>query len=60
MDQAIYIIEFKVNDKQNGLEQIKSKNYATKYLNDKKDIYLVGIHFDTKEKNISNFEWERV
>jgi hypothetical protein len=58
MDQAIYIFEFKVDDK-GALAQIKEKEYATKYLNHNKDIYLIGIEFDTKEKNISGFEWER-
>jgi len=59
MDKAIYILEFKVDGKQNALEQIKQKEYAIKYLNDKKDIYLIGIEFDTVEKNISRFEWEK-
>ena len=59
MDQAIYILEFKVDSKENPLEQIKQKEYATKYLKDKKDIYLVGIHFNTEKKNISQFEWEK-
>lgn len=60
MEQAIYILEFKVDGKGNALEQIKQKEYALKYLNDKKDIYLIGIHFDTNEKNISAFEWEKI
>ncbi|WP_198304791.1 ATP-binding protein [Arcobacter vandammei] len=59
MPQAIFIIEFKVDGK-NALEQIKENNYAQKYLQEKKDIYLVGIEFDSKEKNISNFEWEKI
>ena len=61
MDQAIYILEFKVDGNEGeALKQIKQKEYATKYLNENKDIYLVGIAFDTDEKSISNFEWERV
>ena len=59
MDNVIYIIEFKVDNKQNALQQIKEKKYYEKYLNYNKDIYLVGIDFDTNDKNISNFEWER-
>ncbi|MEA1893018.1 MAG: AAA family ATPase, partial [Campylobacterota bacterium] len=58
MEQAIYIIEFKVGDG-NALQQIKDKQYSQKYLNENKDIYLVGINFDEGEKNISSFEWER-
>ncbi len=60
MDQAIYILEFKIDGKENALEQIKQKEYATKYLNDTKDIYLIGIDFNTSEKNISTFEWEKI
>ena len=59
MDNAIYIIEFKVDSKQNALQQIKEKKYYEKYINYSKDIYLVGIDFDTNDKNISNFEWEK-
>jgi hypothetical protein len=59
MDQAIYILEFKV-DGTSALQQIKDKNYAQKYLNDKRDIYLIGIEFSSNKKNISNFEWEKV
>lgn len=59
MDNAIYILEFKV-DAKDALKQIKAKEYAKKYLNHNKNIYLIGVEFDTNEKNISNFEWERV
>ena len=59
MDNAIYIIEFKVDSKQNALQQIKEKKYYEKYLNHNKDIYLVGIDFDTNDKNINGFEWEK-
>ncbi|MDX9814603.1 MAG: hypothetical protein RBS91_08110 [Sulfurimonadaceae bacterium] len=37
---------------------MKTKNYAQKYLNENKPIYLVGINFDESEKNITEFEWE--
>ncbi len=39
--------------------QIKERNYASKYMNEGKDIYLVGINFDEEERNIGGFEWER-
>jgi len=58
--RAIYIIEFKIEGKENALEQIKTKGYASAYLNSKKDIYLVGIHFDKAVRNISQFEWEKI
>ncbi len=59
INENIFIIEFKVGS-QNALAQIKSRNYHQKYLNENKNIYLVGINFDENEKNISNFEWEKV
>lgn len=60
LPNAIYIIEFKVDGTTNALDQIKSRNYAGKYRADQKKIFLVGIHFDSKEKNISKFEWEKI
>jgi len=60
IEDKIYIIEFKVDSKNQALKQIKEKKYYEKYLNEDKDIYLVGIEFDKKEKNISNFEWEEI
>ena len=58
----IYIIEFKVDAKKEGeaLQQIKDKNYVKKYLTQSNEIYLVGIEFDSSEKNIGFFEFERV
>jgi hypothetical protein len=61
IENTIYIIEFKVDGtKGEALEQIKTKNYHQKYLQENKQICLVGIEFDTTEKNIRNFEWESV
>ena len=59
LHNAIYIIEFKVGN-ENALQQIKDKQYADKYLDEQKDIYLVGINFDEDKKNISKFEWEKI
>ncbi|MCB4205195.1 ATP-binding protein [Deferribacterales bacterium Es71-Z0220] len=57
----IYILEFKVDSKKGeALSQIKKRKYAEKYLNDNKQIYLIGIEFSSEEKNIINFEWEKL
>jgi len=56
---AIYIIEFKT-DGTNALAQIKAKGYHQKYQSDNLPLYLLGIEFDTKERNISGVEWEKV
>jgi Holliday junction resolvase-like predicted endonuclease len=54
----IYIVEFKVGT-EDALQQIKDKKYPQKYLNENKDIYLIGINFDEDEKNIKEFKWEK-
>jgi hypothetical protein len=59
LSNVIYIIEFKV-DGTSALGQIKEKKYHEKYLDEDKEIYLVGIEFSKEEKNISCFEWEKV
>ena len=57
MEHKIYLIEFKVGGG-NALQQIKEKKYYEKYRQHGKDIYLIGINFDEKERNISGFAWE--
>jgi hypothetical protein len=60
---SVYIIEFKVvEDKEEGvaLKQIKEKKYYEKYMGKYQEIYLIGIEFSKKDKNIVSFEWERV
>jgi len=60
---SVYIVEFKVvEDKEEGvaLKQIKDKRYYEKYIGKYNDIYLIGIEFSKKDKNIVSFEWERV
>jgi len=60
---SVYIIEFKVvEDKEEGvaLKQIKEKRYYEKYKVKYNDIYLIGIEFSKKDKNIVGFEWEKV
>ena len=55
----VYIIEFKVVEiagTGSALEQIKEKKYHEKYAG--QDVYLVGIEFSHKDRNIVNFEWE--
>ncbi len=55
----VYILEFKVGS-DDALAQIKAKRYHEKYLGKYDEIYLVGINFDEKERNLSKFEWEKL
>ena len=54
---SIYIFEFKVDKKE---DVIKERKYYEKYLSDGIDIYMVGINFDSKLKNISEYRWEKL
>ncbi|MBS3779400.1 MAG: PD-(D/E)XK nuclease domain-containing protein [Desulfovermiculus sp.] len=41
-----------------ALEQIREKDYARKYMGDGRTVYLIGIDFDSGQRNLSGFEWE--
>ena len=62
-DDSVYIIEFKVvedKEEHKALKQIKEKRYYEKYMGKYQEVYLMGIEFSKKDKNIVSFEWERV
>jgi hypothetical protein len=48
-----------MKDNKDPLQQIKEKKYYEKYLNENKNIYLVGIEFDEEKRNIKEFKWEK-
>ncbi len=59
-DDDIFILEFKIDQSaQKAIEQIKEKNYAQKYKDDKRPISLLGINFDTDKKMIDDYIIER-
>ena len=52
----IYIVEFKIDQSANAaIQQIKDKQYALKYADDKRPIFLIGINFDTTKKVIEDY-----
>ena len=57
---AIFIFEFKLDNDPTALEQIKEKEYYKKYLLDKRDIYIVGVNFDSEKGNLIGWEDEKV
>ncbi len=59
-ENKILIIEFKVDAKEEPIKQIKERKYYEKYLKENKDIYLIGMVFDSRERNISQWEIEKV
>ena len=58
--KAIYIFEFKLDNDPTALEQIKEKEYFKKYLLDKRDIYIVGVNFDSVRGNLIGWEDEKL
>ena len=60
--KQVYVIEFKVLDEttQTGcaLKQIKEKKYYEKYQESADKLYLVGMEFSKKKRNLACFEWE--
>jgi hypothetical protein len=55
----IYLIEFKVLEQcgpGKALEQINAKGYAEQFAG--QEVYLVGVEFSSKERNITQFVWE--
>ena len=59
LPNSIFIIEFKVDGK-SAIEQIKEKKYHEKYMSENKELFIIGIEFSKKERNISQFEWEKI
>ncbi len=62
LDNKLYIMEFKVvessSDANTALAQIKQKKYHEKYRADY--IYLIGVEFNKKDRNITGYAWEQI
>ena len=57
----ILIIEFKVDaEREEPIYQIKQRRYYEKYLSEGKEIYLIGISFSSEERNIVDYEIEKM
>jgi len=58
-NRFIYLMEFKLKNSHIALNQIKKRKYFQKYLGFNKEIILVGVSFDSKEKNICEYIAEK-
>jgi hypothetical protein len=59
----VYIIEFKVVEDQpekTALKQIEEKKYFEKYLGKYEEVYLIGIEFSKKDRNIVDFDYKKI
>jgi len=59
MGDKVFIFEFKVDNKE-ALKQIKEKNYQQKYMDRYNEIYIIGVEFDSEQRNIVGYEWEKI
>ncbi|HBT98778.1 MAG TPA: hypothetical protein DEA57_04820 [Sulfurihydrogenibium sp.] len=58
-----YIIEFKVVEDQpekTALKQVEEKKYYEKYLGKYEEVYLIGIEFGKKDRNIADFDYKKI
>ena len=55
-DRFVYIFEFKVDKSaREALEQIEAKGYAAPYGADKRQLFKIGVNFDSESRSLS--EW---
>ena len=59
-DDYVFIFEFKLDDDDTALSQIKEKKYCKQYELSKKKIFLNGVTFDTRTGQISDWQTEEV
>jgi hypothetical protein len=46
--------------KNSALKQIKEKAYHEKYRAEADELYLIGVEFNRKDRNIVRFEYEKI
>lgn len=54
----LYIMEFKLEDADKGMQQIKDKQYAQSYYNTPKEVLLMSIAFNQKKREVKEIAWE--
>ena len=59
-EKAIYLFEFKMDKKKTALAQIRQKEYFKKYLLDQREIYIIGVNFDSIKGNLTSWKTERI
>jgi len=45
---------------ESALEMLKRKGYAEKYKATAREIYLLGLDCSERERNLVNFQWEKI
>ena len=59
--EAILLFEFKLNaTAQTALQQIQDKQYFQKYQDKNKPIFLIGVGFQTQDRNLNDYQVEKI
>ena len=59
-DDYVFIFEFKLDNDESGLSQVKEKKYYKQYELSKKKIFLNGVTFDTATGQIADWQTEEI
>ena len=59
-DKFVFIFEFKLDNDETALSQIKEKKYYKQYELSKKKIFLNGVTFSTEKGQIIDWQTEEV
>ncbi len=59
-DTHFYIIEYKMDTAESAIQHIKDKKYYQKHTGKGKKVTIIGIGFDSGERNISDFIFEEI
>ena len=58
-DNFLYLMEFKLDEPaKDAIQQIKDRKYNASYKNSSKTVFLVGIGFSKKERNVETWQAE--
>ena len=59
-DNNIFCLEFKLDKTaKEAIDQIKEKEYTSRFKMEKKPVHLIGINFSSKTKEVEEIIWER-
>ena len=60
-DLYVFIFEFKINSAaETAMNQILDKGYYEQYRIDSREIFLVGVNFDTKLRSINEWKMQAI
>jgi len=60
LNPKVFLFEFKLNKASKAIQQIKEMRYHEKYLELNKIIFLIGVSFSMKKRNITTWKVEKV